>query len=183
MAYVSLGCCLCLALVFGLSVVSKARREAFRDFTTSAGPLTIVPRGLRTPVAMTVLVLEAVLTVAMLAGTFVRPVALLGFALTLPLLLAFTASIVVTLRRGIRGACRCFGASTTPLGKAHVLRNAVLLAVAVVGLAATSTAQAPVELPGAVVAAFAGLVAGLLVTRFDDLIDLFSSAGATAGRV
>lgn len=49
-----------------------------------------------------------------------------GAALAALALLGFTAVIVAALRRGSLAACRCFGASTVPLGRRHVLRNGLL---------------------------------------------------------
>ncbi len=55
--------------------------------------------------------------------------------LAIALLLAFTALIVVRLARGEHPPCACFGAwSAKPIGAAHVVRNAVLLALAVLAL-------------------------------------------------
>lgn len=49
------------------------------------------------------------------------------------LLAAFTGLIVVRLAQGRRPPCACFGAwSAKPLGPGHVVRNAVLFALAVV---------------------------------------------------
>ena len=49
------------------------------------------------------------------------------------LLVAFTVLIVVQLRAGRRPPCACFGAwSAKPIGVAHIVRNAVLFALAVV---------------------------------------------------
>ncbi|GAB3933752.1 methylamine utilization protein MauE [Kribbella albertanoniae] len=177
MIYLLLGCCLCLAFVFGQSAASKTGSKAFRDFAGSAGPLEILPTGLRVPAAAGVVVAEVTLTVALLVGAFfsLRFVATAGFLLAVLLLLAFTAAIVVTLRRGIRKPCKCFGAATTPLGRAHVVRNVLLLAAAVAGLVAGATSTASAEPAGVAIAAVAGLVGGLLVTRFDDLVELFGS--------
>jgi uncharacterized membrane protein YphA (DoxX/SURF4 family) len=48
-------------------------------------------------------------------------------------LVAFTGLIVARLAQGRRPACACFGAwSARPLGIGHLVRNAALLAVAVV---------------------------------------------------
>ncbi|TDD60289.1 methylamine utilization protein MauE [Kribbella antibiotica] len=178
MVYLLLSCCLCLAFVFGQSAVSKTGSKAFRDFAGSAGPLEILPTGLRVPAAAGVVVAEVTLTVALLVGAFsasLRFVASAGFLLAVLLLLSFTAAIVVTLRRGIRKPCKCFGAATTPLGRAHVVRNVLLLAAAVAGLVAGATRPESVEPAGFAIAAVAGLVGGLLVTRFDDLVELFGS--------
>jgi uncharacterized membrane protein YphA (DoxX/SURF4 family) len=49
------------------------------------------------------------------------------------LLAAFTGLIVVRLAQGRRPPCACFGAwSAKPLGPGHVVRNAVLFALAIV---------------------------------------------------
>jgi uncharacterized membrane protein YphA (DoxX/SURF4 family) len=56
-----------------------------------------------------------------------RPVALVALCL----LLAFTALILVNLRQGRRPPCACFGAwSARPIGRGHVIRNLVLIALA-----------------------------------------------------
>jgi len=51
------------------------------------------------------------------------------------LLIVFTGLIVVRLREGRRPSCACFGAwSAQPLGRIHVVRNGVLIALAVVAV-------------------------------------------------
>lgn len=181
MIYLLLGCCLCLAFVFGLSAASKTRRAAFREFAESAGPLQILPTGLRSPAAVAVVAAEVALTGALLVGAgaaftpSLRFVATAGLVLAVLLLLSFTTVIALTLRRGIRKPCKCFGATTTPLGRAHVVRNGLLLAAAVAGLVAGATGTATAEPAGAAVAAVVGVVGGLLIARFDDLVDLFGS--------
>ena len=58
-------------------------------------------------------------------------------AVAIVLLVAFTTLIVLRLREGRHPPCACFGAwSAKPLGPGHVVRNVVLLAIAVVALAA-----------------------------------------------
>jgi len=53
----------------------------------------------------------------------------------LVLLLAFTALIAVRLSGDERPACACFGAwSAEPVGSVHVIRNAVLMALAVLAM-------------------------------------------------
>lgn len=50
----------------------------------------------------------------------------------LGLLIAFTALIVIRLSGGDRPSCACFGAwSAEPIGRVHVIRNAILMALAV----------------------------------------------------
>jgi len=55
----------------------------------------------------------------------------------LVLLVAFSALLVVRLTQGRRPPCACFGAlSAKPIGPAHLVRNALFAALAVVALAA-----------------------------------------------
>ena len=56
---------------------------------------------------------------------------LAGFMILL--LGAFSVSIVVNLARGLRPICACFGSwSARPLGWRHLVRNALLIALAVI---------------------------------------------------
>lgn len=51
------------------------------------------------------------------------------------LLVAFSVLIVIRLRAGERPSCACFGAwSATEIGRGHLIRNGVLLAVAIVAM-------------------------------------------------
>ena len=58
-------------------------------------------------------------------------------AVALVMLAAFTGLLVLRLREGRRPPCACFGAwSAKPLGLGHLVRNGVLIVVAVVALVA-----------------------------------------------
>ena len=94
-----------------------------------------------------------------------------AFVLGAGLLAAFTAAIAIAVRRGRTAPCWCFGVSSTPLGRSHVARNLFLIAVAVLGLAAAAAGGSAVT-AAAALAAGCGVVAGLLVTRLDDLMSL-----------
>ncbi|MFC0628092.1 MauE/DoxX family redox-associated membrane protein [Kribbella deserti] len=187
MAYLLLSTCAALALVFALSAANKASRKSFHDFVTSAGPLEVLPEALRLPAAYGVVAVEAALAIALVVGaggafsSRLSLLAIVGFVLAITLLLAFTTAIVLTLRRGVRKACKCFGATSTPLGRAHVVRNLLLLVLAVAGLVAALTQGAPLQPAGAALAVMAGVIGGLLITRFDDLLDLFSPTDASVG--
>jgi hypothetical protein len=81
------------------------------------------------------------------------------------------AAIGLLLRRGEPAPCHCFGVQDAPLGPAHLVRNLVLLAFAVVGtLSPAGTYDA-----GAVALAVAsGALVAVLAVRLDDLVALFS---------
>lgn len=187
MAYLLLACSITLCVVFGISAANKLGKTGFNDFAGSAGPLKVLPRAFRRPAARASVVAEGALTVLLLISAVATvnaalvPVAAIAHAGAAVLLLAFTVAIVLSLHRGDRQPCRCFGAKATPLGPAHVVRNVLLLVVAFCGLVAAVSGGPSVEAAGATVAAVAGLVVGLLVTRFDDLADLFSTPETSAG--
>lgn len=192
MDYVVLAARCLVGVVFAVSALSKLRsRRALRDFAASLGQFGVLP-GMRRPLAVAVALAEAaipvLLTLALAgepaAGAAARALTAAGFGLAAMLLAGFAIAIARALRRGVRAPCRCFGASTTPIGRQHLLRNGLLVAVAALGLAGVTAGPAgPASVGGATVAALAGFVAGALATAFDDLLDLFGAgaAGVTAG--
>jgi hypothetical protein len=173
--YVLIACQVLLAAVFVIAVVGKLR--GLEEFTASIVALRLLPRPASRTAAYAVLGGEAVVVVA-LAVPYTVPVGLAGAA---ALLLALTTGIVVALRRGQSAPCRCFGASTTPLGRTHVVRNLVLAGIAGAGLAAGAMAgEGAVHPAGVALALTAAGVGALIVVRLDDLVGLFSPAVAPA---
>ncbi|MEU6477103.1 MauE/DoxX family redox-associated membrane protein [Streptomyces sp. NPDC047017] len=181
MAYALLAVRLLVGIVFAVSAAGKLRgAAAFRGFEDSARAMG-VPARLGRPVAVAVVAGECAAVVLLALGPGGAP----GFALTLLLLAAFTAGILRTLRRGTKASCSCFGASTVPIGRRHVVRNTVLLALCAFGLAAgLAGTPAPDQAAGVLIAAFAALVGALLVIFTDELGSLFDDgAPRTTGRV
>jgi hypothetical protein len=163
----------CRATVFGIflfSVATKVRgRTAYREFVASVAALNVVPPRWVAPAARGTVLGESAV-VLLLAWSRTAPV---GFLLGAGLLAAFTAVIVAVMGQGRRQPCRCFGASTTPLGLPHVVRNAVLL----VACATCAVGQWAVGSPGwhpggLAVALTAAAVAVLFVVRLDDVVAL-----------
>jgi hypothetical protein len=184
--YVVLAARCLVGVVFAVSALTKLRtRTALRDFAGSLGQFG-VPLRRRRPLGLAVGLAEAtipVLLVAALAGDAAagptaRAMAGAGFGLAAILLAGFTTAIARARRRGVRVPCRCFGASATPLGRQHLVRNGLLLAAVAAGLAGVTIGPAgPADLGGAAVAALAGSVAGALVTVSHDLLDLLGVSG------
>jgi methylamine utilization protein MauE len=100
-----------------------------------------------------------------------RFVLLAGFAGAAVLLAVFTVAIGLLLRRGDRRPCHCFGVTDIPLGPAHLVRNLVLLALAVTGFSVPGSEFA---VAGVALACVAGVVVAVLMVRFDDLVTLFA---------
>jgi hypothetical protein len=185
MEYVLLGACGLVGVVFLVSATSKLRsRLAFTEFVASLRQYGLLPRAWLRPVGLAVALAEAAIPALLAAPMAVAPsseAARLatgaGFVLAGALLVGFTLAILLALRRGASASCRCFGASETPLGLRHVVRNVLLLAIAAAGVAAAVAASAGSAHPGgAVIAVLTGLVAGVFVTAFDDLVDLFATS-------
>jgi hypothetical protein len=99
-----------------------------------------------------------------------------GYLLAVAALSTFTAFAVAAMRRGERLRCRCFGADAGPIGRTQVVRNILLTAAGLGGLAAHVTAGAPpgVDIAGFVLAVAIGLAVGGIAVRLDDLVYLFT---------
>nr|WP_176903321.1 MauE/DoxX family redox-associated membrane protein [Nonomuraea maritima] len=172
--YAEVACRILLAAVFLTAAFGKASgKSAWLAFVHSLRRLEQVPGPLLRPVALAVVTTEAVAAVLLLVPARVAGWA--GFALAGCLLLAFTLVIGRALKHGNRAPCRCFGASSTPLGASHMTRNLMLTCVAVLGLVGTSAPGTP-EVPYALLAGAAGLVTGILVVAFEDIVTLFRPA-------
>lgn len=171
MEYVAIVCRLLIGVVFAASAATKLiGPSAFNAFVTSVRQMRVVPGNAARPVAYVVVAAEA-LIVALVAIPLAST-AVAGFAIAAGLLAAFAVGITISVRRGERTPCRCFGKSTTPLGPIHVVRNIFLICVTFLGIVG-ALAAGGVDLGGAAVAAVAGAVAGALVVALDDIVDLF----------
>lgn len=178
MTALALGCRAMLAVVMFAAVAGKLRRrdfalfvDALRGFGVPAALARVPPRAR----AGAVVALEAAAAVLLV----VAPAA--GLVLSLGLIAMFTVVLRSAVRNGREVACRCFGASTAPVGVAHLVRNGLLLAVIGAGVAATALAAGAEVAPPERLAAIAlGMLAGAAVTRWDDLVYLV--APQPAGR-
>lgn len=179
MAYALLGVRLLIGIVFAASATGKLRgAAAFRGFEDSARAMG-VPARVSHLVAVAVITAECGTVVLLALGPGGAP----GFVLTLVLLAAFTTGIVRVLRRGTKASCACFGASTAPIGRRHVVRNTALCALAVFGLAAgVSGTPTPSQPAGVLIAAFGALVGALFVIFTDELGALFDDGAPRPSR-
>ncbi len=151
-----------LAITFAISAVAKIRdadgaRQAVRDFGVPAGVAPLVATSLA-PLELASALLLLTTDLGVTAGGL----------LALGLLAAFTVGIVTNLLRGKRVDCHCFGAmSTKPLSWWSVVRNSVMMALAVVVLAGGTAQGWPWEVVADAVdelsTAEAWLAAGLVV--------------------
>jgi uncharacterized membrane protein YphA (DoxX/SURF4 family) len=154
-----------LGLVFAVSAFGKLR--GFAGFRAGLAAMGVLPAPAVGPVAVLVVALEVAVPLLLIPNATVPS----GLALSALLLAGFGAAIAVTLRRGTGAACPCFGPASRPFGRRHLLRNGLLVVLALAGLLAGGGTP-PVA--GAALSAVAGLLIGVLVITFDDLSELFA---------
>lgn len=178
---VLLGCRCAIALVFVASILGKLRgQEAYAGFVRATGRLASGRVIARVPAgALAVGVIAA--EVAVVALTALPATARVGLVLAGLLAVAFAVAVLAALRRGDRAPCNCFGSSVRPVGRTHLVRNAVLIVVAGLGLAAGAAEAGPVGPAGGIAAVIAGSVVAALVVRADDLADLFEPVAPANG--
>ncbi len=176
MLYIALACRCAVGVVFLASLSGKLRSgAAFRAFASwlAALPVPLVRRQPRVVAAVTAAA-EAMIVILIALPWTVRP----GLVLAAVVLAVFTASTWLAVARGTGAPCRCFGVSASPLGRRHVVRDALLGVVALAGAAAAGPGGA--RPAGAVVSLGAGLVVAMFVVFLDDLAALFAGADQAA---
>jgi len=172
-------------VTYGVSAASKLRSgRAYRAFRAGLAATALVSRPLTGLAAALLVTAETAVTGLCAAALIMTSLsrasapALTGVALAgaAALMAVLTAGVAVAVRRGVTAPCACFGSGgRAPLGGVHLARNAYLLAVFVTGASAGLQRWQP-GLAAAVLAASAGGVSALLLTRLDDVAALFQAA-------
>ncbi|MER5493405.1 MauE/DoxX family redox-associated membrane protein [Streptomyces sp. NPDC002490] len=165
---------LALAGVLLVSAVAKAR--AFEDSRTMLDGLLrrIGPRGdrLARPATVALIAAEALTGLALLGpGTTVR----VGWVAAAVLTAGFTVLAVVATVTRAEVSCACFGRPAARLGPRHVVRNAPLLGLALLGLWGVWAGTAPSGYPEAPAVALCAVTAAVITAvtaYFDDIADL-----------
>ncbi|GAB3435522.1 MauE/DoxX family redox-associated membrane protein [Flindersiella endophytica] len=170
MSYLLLASRVMLAAVFVVALAGKVRsRTAYADFRESVVDWRVLPRRWSVVAAAGTVAGEA--AVLLLLALPWRTATTIGFVVGAALLAAFTTGIALALRLGRTATCRCFGASTTKLSAAHLVRNTILIGLCLGGAAGATVADGLERLswPGVVLALSVAGVGALFVVRFDDL--------------
>ena len=157
-------------LVFAVAAFGKlAGRVRLAEFAASLAPLGRSPVGWL-PIAAGTAVAELAVAVLVAFPATYR----LGLGLATAVMLVFCAAIARSMRLGRRVTCRCFGRSGAVLGRAHLVRNALLA-----GWAAAALAVPPglgLGLDTAAAAALVGAFAALVAINWDSLAGLVGKA-------
>jgi hypothetical protein len=171
--YLLLGSRCLLAVVFLASFVSKVRgRARYAGYLAATRRLTPrwalsrVPAG---ALAAVVVAAEAAVPVLLAVPGLV----LAGLALSVVLLTGFAVATAAALRRGERAPCHCFGSAQRQLDGGHVVRDGVLLAVAVAGVIAAASGAGPLDATRAAAVAAVSIAAAVVVLVSDTVADVF----------
>lgn len=170
--------------VFAVSAAGKLRgRRAYRSFRDGLRETGLVPGRLLPTIAAVLCGAEAVIAATLITAGALTATATPGAKLLAESALAAAATLTAVLaagvaavvRRGTKARCACFGAGAgRPIGRAHLVRNLILLAVICAGLAAVMLTHGRPALAAAAVAAAAGVLAALVFIRWEDLTELFA---------
>jgi hypothetical protein len=162
--------------VFAASFFTKVRgRAAWSSFQSWLARLPL-PYVKQKTTSLAVATTEAIVVVLVI----IPATAIEGLAVSAALAAVLSGGLILSLRRGSREPCHCFGTSSDPLSWQHVARNVLLLAVALAGVACSVTRSTGSPASGVAMAAFAGLAVALCVLFFTDIVALGRPVKATA---
>lgn len=167
-AYLAACCQGLLLFTFATATVAKlSGRHGLRLFADSLTETELVPARTALSAAAGVVAAEATT-----AGLLLLPTTRgLGFGAAVLVLTTLTVGILRVLKRRASAVCRCFGTTPRRLGPRHVVRNVVLIAVAIVGFATTSI-SASRTLDVHYLALVTGVALALPLIMLDDVIEL-----------
>jgi len=155
-----------VGLVFAVAAVGKlAGRVRLSEFAESLAPLGRSPVGWLPIAAVTAVVELAAAVLVAFSATY-----RLGLGLATAVMIVFCAAIARSLRLGRRVTCRCFGRSGAVLGRAHLVRNALLAAGAAAALAVPPGPALGLDTVAA--AALVGTFAAVVAINWDSLAEL-----------
>jgi methylamine utilization protein MauE len=159
-----------LAIVFACSAVAKLRGGgSFRGFREWLEDLPVPVASRHASVVAAAMAVAEVLIVVLIVLPWT---VLAGFMLAGATLAVFIAGTCVAIARGTKATCNCFGTRGAPLGRRHVARDTVLLAVAMVGAVASDAHGA--HPAGVAVSVATAAFLAVLVVFLDDVLSLFA---------
>ncbi|WP_329116404.1 MauE/DoxX family redox-associated membrane protein [Streptomyces sp. NBC_01465] len=169
-----------LAVVLLGAALGKARAEGAAAFTRTLRALGLRHPGLLRAATLAVPGAEGCAAVLLL----VPAASGAGLVLTTLLMAALTTLVALVVRSGKEVPCACFGGRGRSLGALHLSRNTALTLAAAAGAVLHFSGAGPdgitAPAPASVVAAVAGACAGLVVTRLEDIADLFAPSSVSS---
>lgn len=129
-------CRVVIGLVFGYSFLRKVVN--IPAFEQTILEFHILPNNFSHITALLFLSGECAVALLLMVG---GPFLILGFILSIFLLLLFCSALVSVLHRNIRSSCNCFGSNREPASVIEVWRNIGFLSCAVVGCGILATSN------------------------------------------
>jgi uncharacterized membrane protein YphA (DoxX/SURF4 family) len=170
MTYASLACRLICCLVFVVSSYGKLHNKpAFEEFVSWVGSLWTLSARFRRPLAIAVAASE-ILAVLLIA---IPRTSAVGLVLAAALFFGFSIGIFVIIRSKRTIGCNCFGASAAQVGIQHLVRNLLLCAIAVAGIA--SIGPRATDPAGVVLVIGIAVVIATLLVSLDEIGMLFAN--------
>jgi hypothetical protein len=128
-AFALMFCRITITLVFALSASGKALDIS--SFQESISNFRLLPPGWSKAVAWTLLLAESTVVALMMIGGSMLTI---GFSMAAGLLVAFSAALVVALRRNVVTTCNCFGRTEQRVTPYDVARNVLLILCSLTGI-------------------------------------------------
>lgn len=154
-----------MCLTFAVSAFGKARDVD--AFVHSVRSFDILPSGWGRPAAWALLTAEVAVVVLQLAGPAVA-----GLVLAAALLVAYIVALGVVVARRSEVRCNCFGSTARAVSGFDLVRNGLLLLVALTGVLASSASSAGAPMPpaaDAVLVVCASVAVVLVLVGLDDI--------------
>ncbi len=158
-----------VGLVFAFAAAGKSRPAMFRIFSASLTEFGIGSERIRHILALLVIALECCTAIGVLPAVSAVP----AMALAAGLVISFSAASVLSLRRGRRPVCSCFGRDDAEIGRSGIIRNCVIATLAVAGaMCASQAGRLNVSAADAVLGIGLAALATLVVLAWNDLTSL-----------
>jgi Methylamine utilisation protein MauE len=152
-----------LSTMFAISFVGKVRD--FSGFLRTIGAWFAVPKSLISSVGLTIMLCE--LATAILLG--VQQDSMVGWVLGLLLLTIFTGAMGLVLAQQKQVRCHCFGAGATMVSAVDLARNAVLIALGIVGATLCASSHHILVAHELLLSLAPGIFFALLIVHFNSL--------------
>jgi hypothetical protein len=157
-----------VALMFLLSSSSKLRD--FKSFADTVERFHILPNRIVRPSSIAIIISEIVAAITLFIDNYYTA----GFFLSICLLLIFSFAILSALINKIETSCNCFGTSQSIISSSDLIRNSIIIVMALIGLISTKPISlSQLHLADIAVSTLISLVFTLALTNFSDIVHLF----------
>ena len=159
-----------IGATFAASVLGKIRDPD--GFLQAAGAFRLIPSGQIRMVTRLLMVAELVVVASLAVGMVpaIGVATTIGLGIAVALLGAYTVALVAVRLRKMNVTCHCFGASPAAVSWLDVVRNVLLVAGAVLGLAAGNP-ESRVPVGDGILVARLALAAALIVTNLANVVN------------